>query len=353
MIYVIHGEEEFLRSRYLAEIKQRAGPPDLVALNTTELDGNHLSFSELQHATEAIPFLNERRLVIVRGLLKRLSGRHRKSDDGRSSELTQLLDHLAHIPETTDLIFLEDQALNANHPVLRHIQPLTEQAKARVYHCQAPTQYRLPDWIRQHAQAKGAKISRQAAEALATAIGPNLRLIDTELEKLIAYVGPDRPIEASDVEAIVPYAKVGSVFQLTDAIAERRASRAFSLLHQLRASGESTFSLLSLIERHFRILLQVHELAHAGYKPQQIASQLRQHGFVVERALRQLRRWTPDQLRAAFQHLLATDVAIKTGQIDEDSALDLLLITLLQGERPIAGKHPHSPKATPRFTPHP
>ncbi|MBK7201352.1 hypothetical protein [Candidatus Amarolinea dominans] len=39
MIYLIHGDEEFLRAEALAEIKTALGPPEFAQLNTAELDG--------------------------------------------------------------------------------------------------------------------------------------------------------------------------------------------------------------------------------------------------------------------------------------------------------------------------
>ncbi len=334
MIYLIHGEEEFLRSRHLAEIKQQAGPPDLVELNTTELDGNRLTLGELQNAADVVPFLCERRLVIVHGWLKRFDDRGQIGEKGQSPELERLLNYLDRVPETTELVFVEAQQLGDNHRVLGHLLSLAESGKARVYLCQAPKPRDLPHWVSHHARAKGATISPDAATALADAIGPDLRLIDVELEKLITYVGPDRRIEVADVEEIVPYAQVGNIFKLADAIAERRARDAFSLLHQLREAGAAAPYLLTMIDRQFRILLQVSQLTQAGLSTDEIASQLRLRDFMVRRAAQQARHWTPAEIIAAFEILLSTDVAIKTGQADEDTALHLMLVDLLSRSRP-------------------
>jgi DNA polymerase-3 subunit delta len=342
VIYLIHGEEEFLRSRHLAEIRQKAGAPDLVTLNTTELDGDHLTLGELQNAADAVPFLCEHRLVIVHGWLKRLGGRDRAGEKGEPlrqtqgelSELERLLSYLDRVPPTTELIFSEAQQLGDNHLVLRHLLSLAESGKARVHLCQAPRPRDLPQWVNRHARAKGAAISPDAATALADAIGPDLRLMDVELEKLITYAGRGRRIEVADVEEMVPYAQAGNVFKLADAIAERRAGDAFALLHQLRESGAAAPYLLTMIDRQFRILLQVSELTQTGLPPEEIAPKLRLRDFMVKRAIQQARHWTTAEIIAAFDLLLSTDLAIKTGQADEDTALDLILVDLLSRSRP-------------------
>ncbi len=330
MIHVIHGAEEFLRARRLAEIRERIGPADLLALNTTTLEGEKLSLNELQHAVEAVPFLCERRLVVVQRLLKRLGQRGRATKGDRADELSRLCALLDRLPETTELVFIEEEPLAETHPVLRHLAARIQSGEVRLHRCDAPSPRELPAWIRAHARTKGVEITGQAANALADAIGPNLRLIDTELEKLAVHAGRSGRITAQDVEALVPYVQTETVFRLTDAIAERRLGDAFALLYRMRAAGMAAPYLLTMMDRQFRILLQVQELAREGLSPAQIASRIRQREFVVKRALGQCRRWRPAELYAAFEHLLATDLAIKTGRIDEESALELLLITLLQ-----------------------
>jgi DNA polymerase-3 subunit delta len=329
MIDLIHGEDEFLRSRRLAEIKRRAGPAELVSLNTTELDGAHLAASALHAAADAAPFLAERRLVIVHGLPK-ASGRTKAEETAPSAQLAPLLDYLGHEPSTTDLILVEDQTLPSDHPLLRRLQALAKDGSARISLCRPPAPRELAEWIRDHAQGKGVSIAPAATQALADAIGPDLRLIDVELDKLIAYVGAGNDITRRDVETLVPYVQAASIFKLLDAIAEQREAEAFCLLRRLREAGAAGPYLLTMIGRQIRILLQVAELQAEGKSTVQIAERLRLREFMVQNAARQALTLSAAQLVAALDLTLATDVAIKSGQQDEDTALVLLVNDLLQ-----------------------
>ena len=69
--YVFHGTDELTRAETLANFRSRLGPADTADLNTTFLDGRRATLAELRHACDAIPFLAEKRLVIVEGLLAR------------------------------------------------------------------------------------------------------------------------------------------------------------------------------------------------------------------------------------------------------------------------------------------
>lgn len=329
MIYLIHGEDEFLRSRHLAAIKRQAGPSELVSLNTTELAGAHLTASALHDATDTLPFLAERRLVIVHGLPK-ASGRARAEETALSAQLAPLLDYLGHEPPTTDLIIVEDQMLPSDHPLMRRLQMLAKDGAAHISLCRPLAPRELAAWIQTHAQGKGASIAPAAAQALADAIGPDLRLIDVELDKLIAYVGAGNDITRRDVETLVPYVQAASIFKLLDAIAERREAEAFRLLRRLREAGAAGPYLLTMIGRQLRILLQVAELQAEGKSTAQIAEQLQLREFMVQNASRQALTLSAAQLLAALDLTLATDVAIKSGQQDEDTALVLLVNDLLQ-----------------------
>nr|HID12586.1 hypothetical protein [Anaerolineae bacterium] len=121
--YVFHGADEFTRAETLADFKRRLGPPDTVDLNTTLLDGGTLTLAELRYACDTIPFLAEKRLVIVNGLLTRLTPRKDQELSAAQKEyLAALADYLPRLPETTRLVFVEDKPLPARHPILQLAQ---------------------------------------------------------------------------------------------------------------------------------------------------------------------------------------------------------------------------------------
>ena len=84
MFYILHGENELERSEQVADFKRKVGDESVRDLNVTVLDGRKTTLSELQHAADSIPFLADKRLVIVEGLLARLAGRGKAKggDDG-------------------------------------------------------------------------------------------------------------------------------------------------------------------------------------------------------------------------------------------------------------------------------
>jgi len=318
--YVFHGGDEFTCTEKVAELRQRLASAGMADLNTTWLDGRTVTLGELRHACEAIPFMADRRLIIVSGLLTRLV-----QGKGGGDMLEGLLRWLPHLPETTRLIFVEEKALPADHPVLALAQK-HERGYARRF--EPPSAKALPGWIVRRARKYDGSIARDAAAYLAQVIGPNLRLLDQEIAKLVTSVGPEGEVTLQEVAQLVPYVQQAVVFDLVDALGQRDGRTAASTLQRLLDGGEHPMGILAMIVRQFRLLIQVKELRRAGENAATIAQRLRIHPYPARKLYAQADNFTPAQLEQIYRHLLATDAQIKGGELAPEVALDLLVAGL-------------------------
>lgn len=319
--YVFHGTDELTRAETLADFRSRLGPVDTADLNTTFLDGQKASLAELRHACDAIPFLAEKRLVIVESLLAQAAKQEKLLDE--------LTEYLSQLPETTRLVFVEEKPLPDNHPILQLAQ---QDARGYVKRFDPPDTKALPRWIAERVRKHGGEIEPQAAAQLAAAVGADLRLLDQEVSKLVTYVNAERPITTADVDEVVPYAQAAIVFDLVDALGRRDGRTAAQTLHHLLDAGEHPMGLLAMIVRQFRLLIQVKELKAEGANPQTIAKELGIHPFPARKLHSQAAYFTTAQLEAVYRHLLETDVGIKSGEIEAEVALDLLVAGLAATE---------------------
>jgi len=331
MFYLFHGEDEFSRSETLADLKKKMGDPGLVELNTTVFNGRKVTLEELKHACDSIPFMADRRLVIVEGLLTHLTSKGKKGALAAWQEeyLEKLTQYLKHLPETTRLVFVEDKSISKSNPV--HRLALSDE-RGHVKEFEPPKTQKLDGWIRQRVKQKGGQISAAAVETLAAFVGNDLRLLDQEIEKLVIYAGGARPISEDDVRLLVSYVQEANIFEMVDALGQRDGRRAAQLLHRLLDAGEPPLALLGMIVRQFRIMIQVKELTGQRLSQQDMAARLKLHPFVVKKTTRQAMNFSMEQLEAIYGRLLETDVAIKTGQMDEVLALDMLVVGLSRKE---------------------
>jgi hypothetical protein len=164
VFYILHGEEDFGRGQELAGLRAKlaASDPAMADLNTTYLDGGQLTLGELRHACDSIPFMSDRRLVIVYGLLTRLSvnRRARGAEDSeqetpawKDAYVAGLEDYLPNLPATTRLVFVERRSLPASHPILKLARIEGENKKAFAKHFPLLKDWQLPPWIKRQAVA--------------------------------------------------------------------------------------------------------------------------------------------------------------------------------------------------------
>lgn len=326
MFYVFHGEDELARAEQVAEFKSKLGDPSVRDLNTTVLDGRQLSLGELRHACDAIPFLADKRLVIVEGLLGRLGSRPAKKGEGGGKDvLAELLAYLPSLPPTTRLIFVEPGSLPASHPVLKLAGSLEPRS---VREFKLPQAGELVGWITQRVKQHGGHISPQAAALLAEFSDGNLRALDQDIQKLLAYANWSRQVTSDDVHALVHDVHQGDVFAMVDALAQGDGRTAAQELHRLLDAGEAGLVLFSMIVRQFRLMILLKELAAENVTGDEAARRLHVHPFVAKKLGYQARTFTMEQLEAIYRRLQEIDLDVKRGQSDIVVALDILVAGL-------------------------
>lgn len=326
MIYVLHGEDSFSATEALRELMEAVGPEDVRSSNVTELEAREFSVDKLAAAAMVVPFLADRRAVVVRGLMGTSEGGQRRGRRGQDSAQAkppaELATLLGELPPTSDVIFFEGKISPAN-PFLKAVKEAGgEQARVREF---APLRRdALAAWVSERAAQKGGTLDPRTASMLAEQIGPNLWVMDSELEKLSIYCD-GRPIGADDVKALVSSTKDANVFALVDAIMERRAGAALSSMRQLLDEGAAGPYLLTMIARQARMVVLAQELLARRAPQQEWGARLgTSSDFVVRKTMDQARRFAPESVRALYRLLLETDLALKTGTSDELALTEML-----------------------------
>lgn len=334
MLYILYGEDDFSRQQALNEIKGTIGDETALATNTTVLDAPQATVDQLRMVAEAMPFLAEKRLVIIHGLLERFeprakSGRRKKtaSASSRQNEYQSLADYLVTVPDSTVVVLVDGKVSNRN-PLLKALS-----AKAKMKSFPSLGKEQLIQWMQNRVVARGGSISAPAAELLQKYVGSNLWIMGSEIDKLILFTG-GRQIEAGDVRQVVSYVQEASVFSLVDAILEFRGGVAEKLAEQLQQRGASPAYLLVMLARQLRLIVRAKELKNQRRPEAEIMGRLEMaSSFILRRTLEQASRYSLARLKEVYHRLLETDLAIKTGRYDAELALNILIAELCQGAR--------------------
>jgi DNA polymerase-3 subunit delta len=327
MLHILHGQDDFSLNQALEKIKADLGDREAVATSTTRLEGQHLTLAELRNKCYAAPFLSSRRLVIVEGLLGRFEVRESKPRSGKAKskngpgEWEGLDSYIEQMPDTTVLVLVDGEVKN-NNSILKKLSPLAE---VRAFPLLRGKD--LKAWIRQRVRQEGGDISPQAVNLLAELIGGDLWAMDGEIRKLLLY-SQERPISDDDVRKLVSCIQEANIFALVDAVAEGRTELAQRTLHRLYDEGMAPPYILVMITRQFRLIAQARELKN-GLSRLQIQDRLGlKQSYVVDRTLDQAKLYDFDGVKRAYDKLLETDLAIKTGKYSDRLALELLVTEL-------------------------
>jgi DNA polymerase-3 subunit delta len=321
--YIFHGEDNLSIDEAVVALRAGMGDDSNADLNIAEMDGTQVSVAEVVNTVSSYPFLADKRLVIVRGLLGWLT-RKGAGQTGKD-ELARLEEDLPNLPDFARLVLIERQTISDKSPIIK-LAGTSE--RGYVKHFSVPKD--TTSWILKRARAEyNRDMDNRAAVALSAVIGDDLRRADNELIKLASYVADGEPITEDDVAALTPYVPEGNIFKMVDAIAEGHGQVALELLHRLLTDkNQDEFALFGMIIRQFRLLLQAKEHLVSGGSPGGMAQAIGVRPFVAQSLTRQCKGFTLDQLEMIYRNLLSNDIKMKTGRIKPDLALDLFVASV-------------------------
>ena len=327
MLYILYGQDDFSLNQALEEIKAGLGDREMVATNTTRLEGQRVTLSELRNNCDAAPFLSSNRLVIVDGLLGRFEEKQSKPRPGKGKsgnglgEWESLDSYIKQMSETTVLV-LVDGEVKGNNPLLKKLAPLAEVKAFPLLKGKS-----LEAWIRKRVKEEGGDIAPQAVKLLGELIGGDLWAMDGEIQKLLLY-SQERPISENDVRQLVSCIQEANIFALVDAVAEGRIELTQRILHRLYDEGVAPIYILTMITRQFRLIALARDL-EKGLSRLQIQDRLGlKSSYALAKTLSQAKLYDFEGIRRAYDKLLQTDLAIKTGKYGDRLALELLVTEL-------------------------
>jgi DNA polymerase III subunit delta len=334
LLYILWGEDEYSREEFIQDVKNKLGDFSLLSTNTSALDGNKLSLNELKACAEAMPFLAEKRLVIIKGLLERFEpktalSRNKKSSasNSKTNEIQALIECINGIPQSTLLILTDTLEIKKNSFQNNLLyQGIAEKAEIKSFPLMRGI--KLTQWIQNRITQKGGSISRQASDILIQLIGGDLYVLTNEINKLVAFTS-GRMIEEKDVRMVVSAAQETDIFGMVDAIIDHKIDIAQNILQGLLKNGVAPGQILTLLARQFQMMVQIKDLKSQKKSNSEIQVRMGlNYGFIWEKISTRSEKYSMDQLKQSYLKLLETDLAIKTGKFEGDLALDILVAEL-------------------------
>jgi DNA polymerase-3 subunit delta len=196
-------------------------------------------------------------------------------------------------------------------------------------------------WTVATAQQAEIRMEPDAARELVDALGADMMMISSELEKLLLYTLGRGRITLGDVETMVLGAKQRSLYELTDAISSRNRVRALALLQGLLNSSDAgedaAIGHLYMLARTFRQMLVILEKNVRDSRAiwQALWQGFRIPPFAADDLIRQARRYkSRRELTRALRLIARADLELRSSPPDKRLVLERLVYDLASEPRP-------------------
>ncbi|HVR44370.1 MAG TPA: DNA polymerase III subunit delta [Thermoanaerobaculia bacterium] len=318
---LIAGDERYLVDKVLAAVLERVvTAPGADQFDLERRDAADLSPADFESIVSTMPFVNERRVIVLRNVPELPA-------DTRDRVKTLLESE----PRGLCLIGTGGSSMRGN------LYQIWEKHGARVV-CELPKKsprskqvdFDFARWLEGHARADFGKTLEPAAAAALAELAGELQPLYAELEKVAMYVGDADTITLADVEAVCSGGAIGTVWEWCDAVGGRDTGRALTLLEELLVAGESAYRLVPLLATHFCRLGIVVRLPSKDPKAIMEALPGRSWYGMAKGLAEQSRRHTPESIDRALDLLAAADLMLKSTSHDEKFVLHRHLLEILE-----------------------
>lgn len=309
-IYLLYGDESYLRRQYRDNLRNALIPSD-DTMNISMFSGKDINVNEVADLTGTMPFFAERRVIIIEnsGWLK--NGNER------------MLEIVKTIPDTTVVIMVE-QEVDKRSKLFKAIG-----SAGYVALCEMQDEATLKKWILGLLKKENKLITADALNLLLDRTGTNMENIRKEVEKLICYKYYDEGITARDVEALCVVQVQNKIFEMVESVARKEQKRALELYYDLIALKEAPMKILALIARQFNMLLQVRELKKKGYSEADIAKNTGLNAYYLKKKyIPQAAQFKMKQLEDALKACVEAEEAVKTGRMSDVLSVELIIVGL-------------------------
>ncbi len=317
-VLLFEGEEEHMKQAALGALQKKLLPEGLEDLNRTLLDAPETD--QIIAAAETLPFMADRRLVIVRDH-PALTGRAEADD--------RLAEYLPSVPASAVLLFYCTQKPDGRKKLYTAVKKLNGIV---VF---SPLRDReLTSFVTSAFRDLGKECDERTADLLVFTCGADTGLLLTEIAKVASHAGDVPSIHPDSIRAVATPSTECTVFQMVDAVVSGQGSRAFLLMRNQLLAGADRMYMLSMLLRQFRLLQHIKIMQYEKRSQAEIRSALGVPPFAVDQYIRQAAGWTNGQVKKAVSICFDAEYGVKSGRLSQDGALEAVMLKILNLRNP-------------------
>lgn len=323
-VYLFCGIDENLIKEDIELIKKKILEKNFMELNYVEYDGEKVTEDILLNACETLPFMSDKKVVMVyRGNF--LKGKEGKSDRSEEEKVYKFLkNYVKSIPEHCILImyYLFDSNRDKPSEKIKKIENSSNGVLVKVDKLKGEE---LRSKVKKIFDDKGKEIGKIELTLFCNLVESNTHIIENEVEKLCSYAN-GREITKEDIYEIAPQKSENDIFNLVDSISKNNIKKSLDILNELVFRGEKITYILYMIQRQYKLLLDIKLRNLKGYSKDAIATELRLHPYVCETMILQSKSFSEKYLEFMNMECLQCEKRLKTLSTEQKTELEMLIV---------------------------
>lgn len=308
MIIFLYGQDTYRLRRKLNEIIEHHKKIHKSGLNLKYLNLNEKGFEDFKDEFQSISMFAEKKLIILE---ETFTNQNFKENFLKNSK--------KFVNSGDIILFYETTETPRSDSLFKFLKRYTKSQEFKLLEGE-----NLKNWVKKEIENYKVKIHPIALEKLIDYVGNDLWQMANEIRKLVSYK-ENKKIEVKDVELLVKPKIEPEIFKTIDALASKNKKQALELIHKHLEKGDNPLYLLSMINFQFRNLLTIRDLIEKNKSPYTLLEEAKLHPYVIKKSYSQAQKFKIDELKKIYQKIFQVDLAIKTGKVEPETALDIFI----------------------------
>ncbi len=310
-IYFFFGEEIYLVEQLIKAIVEKGTEQATRDFNCDILNAENTDGKTVAGIASSFPLTTDRRVVVVKNV-QRFSPSDRKL----------LLMYIQSPLKSTSLVLTAGKVDRRQSFYVSLVKHSSWVECKRLYENQAV------DWVKHRLKEKGVVISQEGALFLVQQLGTSLWNLTNEVEKLLTFSWGKDELGLDDVTGVVGLSRQFNTWELTDAVADKDLKNALTIMNRLLEEGQSPVGLIVNLSQRIFLLTQIRAMLDRGMSRDEIIRSLNLNFYFGKLYVNQAMKFTGRELESAVAILRKADFYIKTGRMDPDMVMTMVIYDL-------------------------
>jgi len=317
-VYLFYGNENYLKEDILKKLRNRLIDPAYRELNYKVFYGEKLSINEVINDLYTLPLISKHKLAVIK-----------EAEKINKNDETKLIDYfnrlsLKNIFSTLIIIYKEN---SPNKELITAIKRIGIVANFGI-----TDKAKLVLWIKSKFRQSNKKITQEAIFYLQSIVGSDLGRLFNEIEKIDIYTKDQKVIEKEDVMTTIGGSEAVNIFKVLDSIGDKDIKNAIDGLVKLNQGNLHHLSIFAMIYRQIKLILQTKLLLANGFNFKDVEKKLKLPYFVVEKIIKQSKKYTFKEIGKSYELLNITDLELKDSQKEPKIILEELVMNIIKQE---------------------